>query len=424
VSTWTTPASADLVALYQDLHAHPELAFCEHRTAALAARHLREQGFEVIEGVGGTGVVGVLRNGDGPTVLLRADMDALPVAEETGLPYASTVRAPDHEGVVQPVMHACGHDVHVTCLIGACARLAAARDTWRGTILAVFQPAEELGGGAEAMIEWGLFERCGKPRVVLGQHVTPLPAGVIGLHPGVAFAAADGLLVTLHGRGGHGSQPEDTVDPVVLAAATVMRLQGVVSREMSWRDPAVVTVGSIHAGSVGNIIPERAELGISIRSFSPEARDRVMGAIARVIHAEAAASGVPLAPTIQELPAFPAVVNDPRACSLTMPGLQSAASLVVDPGTLAASEDVGMFATAAGVPCVYWLLGGADPTAFAGATTPDVMAAIAADRPVNHSPRYAPVPQPTLDVGVAALVAAARAWLPLSADAPTELEGL
>jgi hippurate hydrolase len=202
-----------------------------------------------------------------------------------------------------------------------------------------------------------------------------------------------------------------------------MRLQGVVSRETSWRDPAVVTIGSIHAGSVGNIIPERAELGISVRSFSPEARDRVMRAIGRIIRAEAAASGVPQPPTIQELPAFPAVVNDPWACSLTTPALQAAASLVVDPGTLAASEDVGMFATAADVPCVYWLLGGADPTAFAGATTPRAMAAIAADRPANHSPRYAPVPQPTLDVGVAALVGAAHTWLRLPGDARSDRQG-
>jgi amidohydrolase len=409
-------SSKDLVTLYQDLHAHPELAFQEVRTARVVAAELARLGFDVTEAVGRTGVVGVLQNGPGPAVLLRADMDALPVLEQTGLPYASQVVATGSDGVSQPVMHACGHDVHVTCLLGACARLADGRSRWSGRVVAVFQPAEELGGGAESMIDERLFERFGQPTVVLGQHVTPLPAGVIGLHAGVAFAAADGLEVTMFGRGGHGSQPEDTVDPVVLAASTVMRLQTVVSREVSWRDPAVITVGSLHAGSVGNIIPDRAELSISIRSFSPAARTRAKESVLRIITAEARASGADRDPDVRYLPAFPPVVNDADAVERTRPALQSVCSTVVDPGTLAASEDVGMFADASGAPCVYWLLGGADSAGFSGATTAEEIATRAAALPANHSPLYAPVPQPTLDVGVAALEAAARVWLGGSED--------
>ena len=229
----TMSDAVDLAAVYKDLHANPELGFHETRTAALVAAQLSASGFEVTTGIGGTGVVGLLRNGEGPLVLLRADMDALPVEEKTGLPYASVARAVTDSGVDAPVMHACGHDVHVTCLLGACAALSADSSSWSGTLFAVFQPAEELGAGAQAMIDDGLFERFGRPDVVLGQHVAPLPAGIIGLRHGAAFAAADSLSIVLHGRGGHGSRPEASVDPVVMAAATVMRLQTIVSRELA-----------------------------------------------------------------------------------------------------------------------------------------------------------------------------------------------
>ena len=207
---------ADLEQLYRDLHANPELSLQEHRTAALAGDQLAAAGFEVTTNIGGTGVVGVLANGPGPTALVRADMDALPVREETGLPYASQQRATDRDGYDVPVMHACGHDMHVACLLGAVRELAAARGSWSGTLIAVFQPAEELGTGAQAMIDDGLFDRVGLPDVVLGQHVAPIPAGLIGIRPGPAFAAADGLRVTLYGRGAHGSRPEAGVDPVVM----------------------------------------------------------------------------------------------------------------------------------------------------------------------------------------------------------------
>jgi hippurate hydrolase len=399
----------DLADLYRDLHQHPELGFAETRTAAIAARELRAAGFEVTEGVGGTGVVGVLRNGDGPTALLRADMDGLPVEEKTGLPYASTAVA---DG--KPVAHACGHDVHVTCLIGAARALSADRSSWSGTVLAVCQPAEEVGGGAEAMVADGIFDRFGRPDVVLGQHVAPIPAGVIGLRPGPAFAAADSLRITLHGRGGHGSRPEAAVDPVVMAASVVLRLQTVVARETAATDTVVVTVGAIRAGTVANIIPDNAELLLSIRTYDPAIRARTLAAIERIVNAEATASGAPKPPDVVVENSFPAAVNDPDAADRTRPALASAVPMVVDPGPVTGSEDVGVFATSAGVPLVYWLLGGADPQAFAGATSMEEIRARVADQPANHSPLFAPVIDPTLDLGTAALAAAARAWLPVT----------
>jgi len=401
----------DLAAVYRDLHAHPELAFHETRTAAIASAWLARCGFEVTR-VGRTGVVGLLRNGAGPTALLRADMDGLPVAELTGLPYASAATQPDESGTDVPVMHACGHDVHVTCLLGAAAALAADPRSWSGTLLAVFQPAEEIGAGAQDMVDDGLFERFGRPDVVLGQHVAPLPAGVIGLRVGPAFAGADSLRVTLHGRGAHASRPDTSVDPVVMAAATVMRLQGVVSREVAGSDIAVVTVGALRAGTAVNVIPDDAELLISVRTYTAEVRTRVLEAITRIVRAEAAASGAPRDPDIEVLGSFPAVVNDPVAAARIGRALAAAGRVVIDPGPVTGSEDVGILAAAAGAPCVYWLLGGADPAMFAGASTVDEIAARVAQLPSNHSPLFAPVIEPTLTAGVGALVAAARDWLP------------
>ncbi|GAA2623705.1 amidohydrolase [Paractinoplanes durhamensis] len=403
----------DLAELYRDLHQHPELSGAETRTARIVAERLTALGYQTTAGVGGTGVVGVLRNGDGPTALLRADMDALPVAEETGLPYASTERALDPAGQEVPVMHACGHDVHVTCLLGAAEALAADTGAWRGTVMLVFQPAEERGEGAQAMIDDGLFDRFGRPGVVLGQHVAPLPAGMIGLHPGLAFAAADGIRVTMHGRGAHGARPEASVDPVVMAAATVLRLQGIVAREIAATDSAVLTVGALRAGVKSNVIPAEAELLISVRSFDPAVRETVLTALHRVVNAEAAASGAPREPSIVLEESFPALFNDPAACARTQEAFQKTfgAERVLDPGVVTGSEDVGLLATAAGAPLVYWLLGGADPTAFATATNATDVARIAKTLPTNHSPLFAPVVEPTLTSGVSALVTAAHAWL-------------
>ncbi|SEE42914.1 hippurate hydrolase [Arthrobacter alpinus] len=386
--------------LYRDLHAHPELSFEETRTAAIAAVELRSAGFDVIEGIGITGVAGVLRNGDGPTVLLRADMDALPVTEDTGLAYASTVPG---------IMHACGHDVHVTCLIGAIRELATTRAEWVGTVVAVFQPAEEAGGGAQAMLDAGLYEKVPVPDVVLGQHVGPAPAGMLGAHSGAAFASADSIDITVRGRGGHGSRPETTIDPIVIAAAVVGRLQTIVSREIAAQDTSVVTVGRMSAGTKNNIIPETAELGLSIRAYSEEVRLRMIAAIERIVRAESAASGAP-EPVVEFAESFPVTVNDGDATGRTMAAFRSAfgEEAVIDPGPVSGSEDVGLLATAAGAPLVYWILGGAHPEKYLAAANAGT---IDRDIPSNHSPSFAPEIQPTLDRGVAALVTACREWL-------------
>jgi hippurate hydrolase len=406
-------ASAELADLYRDLHRHPELSFAEVRTASIVAARLGSIGFETTEQVGRTGVVGVLRNGEGPTVLLRADMDALPMLERSGLPYASVARGVDRDGNDVPVAHSCGHDVHVVTLLGALQRLAEERSSWRGTVLAVFQPAEELGRGAQAMVDDGLYERFGRPDVVLGQHVAPLPSGYLAVRPGPTFAAADALRVVLYGKGGHGSRPETTIDPVVMAAATVLRLQTIVSREIAGTQAAVVTVGAMRAGTKENIVPDEAELLLSVRAFEPDVRRRTLDAIDRIVRAEASASGAERAPLIELFDSFPAVVNDPAAVARTRPALEALVGEdhVVDPGLVTASEDVGLLASAAGAPCVYWLLGGADPAQFAGARGLAEIVGRVAQLPSNHSPLYAPVIEPTLSTGVAALVAAARVWL-------------
>ena len=408
---WMTASTDRWADVYRDVHANPELSFAETRTAGIVESHLVSMGFEVATGVGGTGVVGLFRNGPGPTVLARADMDALPVLEATGLPYASTQVSTDAAGNQTPVMHACGHDLHVACLLGACERLAESLHTWSGTLMAVFQPAEEFGAGAQAMIDDGLYTRFGEPVVVLGQHVAPLPAGVIGLHVGAAFAAADSLKVTLYGQGAHGSRPEASVDPVVMAAAMVLRVQTIVSREIPAGETAVVTIGTLHAGTATNIIPDRAELGFSIRTFSTDVRDRVMAAIERIARGEAATAGASRLPEVESIASFPTVINDEAACARTLPSLRSQSPMIVDPGPVTGSEDVGVLASAAGAPCVYWLLGGTDPAHFDGAATTEEMAARTRDLPSNHSPMFAPVIEPTLSIGIGALTAAAQTWL-------------
>ena len=400
----------DLEALYIDLHRHPELSFQETRTAGVVAQHLGELGIEFEEGIGKTGVAGIIRNGDGPVVWLRADMDALPVKELTGLEYASTARGTDPAGNDVPVMHACGHDLHVTCLLGALEKLLAAKDEWAGTIVAVFQPAEEYGAGSQAMIADGVLDRFPKPDIVLGQHVTPLPAGTIGVRPGTQMAASDGLTVTLLGRGGHGSRPHSTIDPVVMAAATVMRLQTIVSREVDPRDVAVVTVGSIHAGLKNNIIPAEAKLELSLRYPDEEARTRVLAKVERVVRAEAQASGAEEEPVIEIDHTLPPTINDVHATARLTLAFDSAFGdgTVVDPGMFTGSEDVSWFARQSGAPLVFWFWGGVDPQTYAVAKAAGT---IDRDIPTNHSPYFAPVIHPALDRGVDALVVAAREFL-------------
>jgi amidohydrolase len=394
---------------YRDLHRHPELSMQEVRTAAKAAERLREEGYEVVSGVGRTGVVGILENGDGPNVLLRADMDALPVREQTGFDYASTVTGTDSGGETVPIMHACGHDIHVTCLTAAAALLARNRDRWAGRLMLVFQPAEEVGAGAQSMIEDGLFERFGKPDVVLGQHVTPAPAGTIGWCPGTAMAAADSMEIKLFGRGAHGSMPHVSIDPVVMAASLVLRLQRVVAREVDPNERAVLTVGSLHAGTRENIIPSEASIKFNVRTFSPEVRRRVLDSIRRITNAEASASDAPRPPEFVPISQFPPLVNDPEATGRTVAALaqQFGEKRVAEQRPVNASEDFGMFGTAAGAPSVFWTFGGLDPT-FVDSLRREGRAG---EIPVNHSPFFAPVIEPTITTGVEAMVAAALGWL-------------
>jgi len=402
------PSLADL---YKDLHSHPELGFQEHRTSGIIAERMRGLGFDVTTGIAGTGVVAMLHNGDGPIALLRADMDALPIKEDTGLAYASTVTATDDSGKVVAVGHMCGHDLHVTCMIGAATVLSQDRSSWAGTLMIVFQPAEELGRGAQALVDDGLYERFPTPDVVLGQHVAPLPAGKIAAHAGAAYAGSDSLRIRMVGRGAHGSMPEASVDPIVMAAETILRLQTIISREIPSTATAVLTVGSVHAGDAANVIPDAAELQLNIRSYTEPVRDRILAAVERIVRGEADTAGAPEQPTITETERFPVVVNDSAALQKTLNAFIAwlGPENVMDPGAGAGSEDVGILATAAGVPLSYWLLGGADPSLF---TTGDMTDPALLTIPSNHSPRYAPVIEPTLTVGVTALVTAARTWLP------------
>jgi len=399
----------DLEALYTDIHAHPELSTQETRTADLAATHLRQAGFEVTTGVGGTGVVGLLRNGDGPTVMLRADMDALPVAEATGLPYASKVTAKDKDGHTVPVMHACGHDMHVTWLVGATTLLAQAREHWNGTVMAVFQPAEETGTGAQAMIDDGLFQRFPKPDIVLGQHVMVGVAGTISGRAGVITSAGDSLQIRLFGRGAHGSMPQASIDPVVMAAATVLRLQTIVSRELAATEAAVVTIGSLQAGTKENVIPDEAIIKLNVRTFDEGVRQRVLAAITRIVNAEAAASGAPRPPEITPLDHYALVVNDADANRKVGDAFRQyfPEERVEKTLSTSASEDFGCFGAQWKVPSVFWFIGGTDAEVYAKARA----AGRLNDLPTNHNPKFAPVIQPTLRAGVETLVVASLAWL-------------
>jgi hippurate hydrolase len=397
---------------YRDLHRHPELSHQERRTAAVVAERLRASGAEVHEGVGGTGVVAMLRNGDGPGVLLRADMDALPVREATGVPYASTATTADADGHGVPVMHACGHDVHVTCLLGAVHLLARATGDWRGTTVAVFQPAEETADGARGMVDDGLADLVPALDVALGQHVLPAPAGIVGTRSGPVLAAADSMRITVHGRGGHGSMPQATVDPVVLAASIVMRLQTVVSREVPPAETAVLTVGSIQAGTKSNVISDQAVVQLNIRTYSDATRQTVLEAIHRIVEAECAASDCPRRPEFDLFDRFPVTDNDPAttervAASFTAMFGEASVELPVQ----TASEDFSDIPTALGIPYSYWGVGGIDPDSYRAA---ERAGRVGQDVPVNHSAGFAPVMRPTLDTGTSALVTAALAWL--SAD--------
>ena len=399
-----------LLGLYTDLHRNPELSLMEERTAGVIARELRAVGAEVTTGFGGGyGVVGVMRNGPGPVVLLRADLDGLPVQEETGLPYASTRRTKNLAGQEVPVMHACGHDVHMTCLVGAARALAALKERWSGTLVLVGQPAEETGVGARVMLAAGLYRSFPKPDFAIALHDSAtLPAGTVGVIEGFAMANVDSVDITVRGIGGHGAYPHTTRDPVVLAARIVLALQTIVSRENRPIDPVVITVGSIHGGTKHNIIPDEVKLQLTVRSYADDVRARTLEAIRRVCRGEAIASGLPEdrmpLVTVSETEYTPATFNDPaltrrlRGTFERWLGAANVKSIDAEMG----GEDFGRFGrTTERVPISLFRIGAVAPEAVAESTR------TGRPLPSLHSSKFAPVPEPTLKTGVTALTAAA-----------------
>jgi hippurate hydrolase len=397
----------ELEDIYKDIHQNPELSMQEFRTAKIAADYLTKYQFEVTSGVGITGVVGIMKNGEGPTVMLRADMDALPVAEATGLPYASTIVARDEEGIEVGVSHVCGHDLHVTWLMGAARLFSEHRDEWKGTLMAVFQPGEEVGRGAQSMIDDGMMDRFPKPDIILGQHVMVGEAGTVGYRSGTILSAGNSLKVKLFGRGAHGSQPQTSIDPVIMAAATAMRLQTIVSREIAPIENAVLTIGALQAGTKENIIPEDATLKLNIRTFNDGVRDHILSAVKRICCAECAASNAPKDPEFISLDSYPLTENDAIATTKVAEAFNAqfgAKSYETQPAS--ASEDFSIFGRSWKVPYVFWFVGGTDPEIFLEAQKNNQLNSI----PSNHSPKFAPVIHPTLKIGLQAMMTAAAAW--------------
>ena len=398
-----------LLALYSDLHAHPELSLMEEKTAAKLAAELRAVGFEVTEKFGGHGIVGVLKNGPGPTLLVRTDLDGLPVLEETGVPYASTARVTDLTGKDVPVMQACGHDLHMTIFTGTARQLAAHRDRWSGTVLFVGQPAEERGIGARAMLKEGLYQKFPKPDFALAVHDSAtLPAGTIGILEGFNWANVDTAEITVRGAGGHGTYPHATKDPIVLAARIVTTLQTIVSRETRPLDPAVVTVGSIHGGTKSNIIPDEVKLSLTLRSYSETVRRHTIDAVKRICRGEAIAAGLAedRMPIVEILEGefTPASYNDPaltrRVRNVLTPWLGAERVVGIDPEM--GGEDFGQFGrTVEKVPICMFRVGAVDPVKFAESQR------TGAPLPSLHSSKFAPLPEPAIKAGVTALTAAA-----------------
>jgi len=398
----------ELEEIYKDIHRNPELSMQEFRTAKIAADHLSKYDFKVSTGIGITGVVGVMENGEGPVVMLRADMDALPVKEDTGLPYASTTVVRDEEGQEVGVSHVCGHDFHVTWLIGAARLFSEHKDLWSGTLLAVFQPGEEVGRGAQSMIDDGMMDRFPKPDIILGQHVMVGEAGTVSYRSGPILSAGNSLKVKIFGRGGHGSQPQTSIDPVIMAAATTMRLQTIISREVAPIKNAVLTVGSLQAGTKENIIPEEATLKLNIRTFDDEVRDHILSAVKRICCAECAASNAPRDPEFTTLDSYPITDNDVKATEKLAEAFNAQfGSKSYETQPASASEDFSVFGRNWKVPYVFWFVGGTDPKTYIEAKKANKLNSI----PSNHSPKFAPVIHPTLKTGLQAMVTAAAAWL-------------
>ena len=391
----TAASEAELISTYKHLHAHPELSMQEHRTADFLARRLGDAGLEVFR-CGGTGVVGVLRNGPGPVVAFRADTDGLPVLEDTGLDYASEATGVLEDGTEVPVMHACGHDSHMAVALATAELFARGTDAWAGTLVFILQPGEETAAGAKAMVEDGLWDKAPKPEVVYGQHVMGGLAGTVTLMGGAAMTTADSFRVTVMGKGSHGSMPEHSIDPIVLGAAMVMRLQTVVSRQVAPQSAAVLTIGSFNAGLKENVIPDRAVFTINVRTFDPKVRRTVLDSLRRIIAHEALASGAP-EPVIEDISNFPPLYNDPEEAGKLAEQFrwEFGAEKVVQGTPVMGSEDFGALASAIGVPSVFWFFGGnSAETLAAGAP------------PANHSPFFAPITDPTLATGVRAAVRA------------------
>jgi len=405
-----------LLGIYKDLHSHPELSGYEERTAALVAKELRATGCQVTEELGkyensklkGYGVVGVMKNGDGPTVLVRTDMDALPVEEDTGLPYASKVVAKNDEGKDVHVMHACGHDVHIAAFIGVARALAKLKDRWHGTIVFVGQPAEELGTGARALLKDGLYEKFGKPNFALGFHdKADLETGRIGVTEGYTTANVDSVDVTVRGVGGHGAYPHKTKDPIVLAAEIINAWQTIPSRENNPLDPIVITVGSIHGGTKNNIIPDEVKMQLTVRTYKAEARERVLAAIDRIAKGCATAAGVPpeRAPivTVSKNEFCPATYNNPeltkRLISLWKSSLGDENVKIVD--AVMGGEDFSEYTLPDhSIPSVNFHFGAVDPAKM------EEYKKAGKELPTLHSSKFAPVPEPTIRTGVVAMTAA------------------
>src|SRR5437016_2843589 len=395
---------ADAHNLYLDLHQHPEISSHETRTAATLAGKLRALGYEVTENVGGTGVVGIMKNGPGPTVMLRTELDALPVEEKTGLPYASKIRAKDDSGRDVGVMHACGHDLHMASWLGTATIMARTKQTWHGTLILIGQPAEETITGAKKMIDDGLFSRFPKPDIGVALHDTNLlPVGQVGVTPGYAKANADSLRITIYGKGGHGATPEKTIDPVLIAARTAVTLQSIVSREIKPGDAAVITIGYIQAGTKNNIIPDDAQMGFTVRSYKPDVRQHLLAGIERVAKAEAMAAGAEKPPLVEKYESTSAVYNDPvltQHLAATLEGVLGKGTVVTEEPIMT-SEDYSYFVEQ-GVPSFYFTLGAANPQKFSEAKS------AGKDLPSNHSPLFAPDAEPALRTGIAAEVTVLR----------------
>jgi amidohydrolase len=395
---------SDAHELYLDLHQNPELSSHEVQTAAKLAGRLRGLGYEVTEHVGGTGIVAILKNGAGPTVMLRTELDALPVEEKTGLAYASRVHAKDDAGHDVPVAHACGHDLHIAAMAGTAAIMAQSKNSWHGTLMLIGQPAEETITGAKAMLADGLLTRFPKPDVILALHVgNLLPAGQVGITPGVYNTNADSLRITIYGKGGHGAAPQTAIDPIVIAARTILALQTITSREVKPGEMAVVTVGYIQAGTKNNIIPDQAELGLTVRTRNADVRKQVLAAIERITKGEAEAGGAPRTPLIDRFEGADLVYNDPALAERLRGALDSALGKgnVVIEEPISASEDFSYYVEQ-GIPGFYFTLGGADPEKFAEAK------AAGTTLPSNHSPLFAPDVDPALRTGIAAEMAVLR----------------